>query len=468
MKGLNRRISFGYGSGTFSEAGFYQFVNSFQLVFLTSIVGIGPAVAGTIVSVTVLMDAIGTMFIGHFSDNLRCKYGRRRPLILFSTVFNPIIFLMCFVAIRQPLQIQFAYYVITGMLFWISYSLYYIPYSALGAEITTDYDDRIELRSISRMFSVAGSCFATVVPLTAIEMMTDKGLPDQVSWFVFCAVFALILGVSMFICWNNTRGFEKENHNQKEKINLVFILKDFIQIMKLKVMYMLVISKVVFMFGYTLYTAGMMFFMHYKLGLSGRTTATLYLFYTVLSFIFTPVILKLAVRFDKKKQMLFAFFLTGACGMALSLIGVESYWAALLWVGSFAFANSTFWQLSNAMFYDVTEVDELVNGVRREGSITSLQCLWGTLTSSLSLQIVGLLLKANEFQAAREVQTMQALSGIERIFITYPAIALMIGSSLLILYPMDRKKFETVRKALERKKNNLDYSEYGRTLRKLI
>ena len=468
MRRLSRKISLGYGSGNFSEASFYQFVNSFQLVFLTSIVGIDPGIAGTIVSITVLMDAAGTMFIGHFSDNLRCRYGRRRPLILFSTFFNPIIFLMCFITVNQSRPVQFIYYVITGMLFWISYSLYYIPYSALGAEITNDYDERIELRSISRMFSVVGSCFATVVPLTLIETMNNGGLSEQTSWFIFCAAFAAILGVNMFICWNNTRGFEQENHNQKEKINLVLILKDFGQIMKLKVMYMLVMSKVAFMFGYTLYTAGMMFFMQYKLGLTGRATSTLYLFYTLLSFAFTPIILKLAVKFDKKKQMLFSFLLTGIGGLVLSLTGVDRYGTALLWVGLFSFANSTYWQLSNAMFYDVTEVDELANQVKREGSITSLQCLWGTLTSSVSIQIMGLLLKLDGFDASQEVQTMKALVGIEKMFILYPSIGFLIGAFLLIIYPMDRKNFEIVKKALERKRSNLDYSEYNNILKKLI
>lgn len=467
MSGLNKKISFGYGSGTFSEAGFYQFVNSFQLVFLTSVVGIDPGIAGTIVSITILMDAVGTMFIGHFSDNLKCRYGRRRPLILISAIFNPVIFMMCFLTVRNH-EIQFLYYVITGMLFWISYTLYYIPYSALGAEITTDYNDRIKLRSISRMFSVAGGCFATVVPLTTIDIMTDMGVSDQRAWFVFSAAFALVLGASMLICWNNTRGFEKKQLGQKVKINPVLILRDFAQIIKLKVMYMLLLAKVAFMFAYTLYTAGMMFFMRYQLGLHGKTTSTLYLFYMALSFIFTPIILKLAVRFDKKRQMLFSFLLTGAGGLVLSLTGVESYQTALLWVGLFSFANSTYWQLSNAMFYDVTEVDELVNEVKREGSITSLQCLWGTLTSSISLQIVGLLLKTSGFDASLASQTDQSLSGIGKTFIVYPSIALVIGAFLLFLYPMDRKSFEAVKHALERKRNNQDYSEYSSAFKKLI
>lgn len=38
------------------------------------------------------------------------------------------------------------YYVVFTILFWISYSTWYVPYTAFGAEIAIDYDSRTKLR----------------------------------------------------------------------------------------------------------------------------------------------------------------------------------------------------------------------------------------------------------------------------------------------------------------------------------
>lgn len=468
MKRLNMTASLGYGIGNFSESSFYQFVNTFQLVFLTSVVGIDPAMAGTIVSLTIFADAAGTVFIGHISDNLRCRFGRRRPLILLSTIADPLIFLMCFITVDQPREIQFIYYLITGALFWMAYSLYYIPYSALGAEVAEGYNERIQLRSVSRFFSVAGSCLASAVPLTAIEMMTKRGVSEPKAWFFFCALFAGILGLCMLVCWNSTRGFERLDSVPGQKVRLMLILKDFAQIMKLKAMYLLVLSKIAFMTAYTLYTVTMLFFFRFNLGLPGTTISALYLFSTALSLLFTPLILKLAVVLDKKTQMAAAFLAAGAGGLLLSLFGIETFVPLLLWIGLFSFANCTYWQLSNAMFYDVTEVDEMANGVKREGSITSLQCLWGTLTSAVTFQAVGQFLKGSGFDSAVQLQSGEALAGIAKIFIFYPSAGLIAAAILLVFYPMNRENFRLLKKAMERKKNNLDYSEYKSVIRKLI
>lgn len=465
---LSRKTNLGYGVGTLSEAGFYQFMNSFQLIFLTSVVGISPGIAGTITFLTVLADAGGTMFIGHFSDNLQSRYGRRRPMILAAAFCTPCLFAAGFVTVRAALPVQFAYYVTIGILFWIAYSVYYIPYAAMGAEIAPDYNDRIRLRSVSRFFSVLGTFLTTVVSLNAIQRMIRGGVSASGAWLTFSAVLSVLLGASMFACWNATRGLEKGQAPTREKLHLTAILRDFGQLMRLRVMSILILSKIAFMFSFTLYTAGLMFFMQYKLKLDGGATSAIYLFYTALGLLMTPVILTLAVRTDKRKQMMAAFLVTGFGGVFLLLCGVDQMKTALIWVFLFAFSNNTYWQLSNAMFYDITEVDELVNGKRREGSITSLQALWGTAITAVAFQVSGLVLRAAGFNAGAAVQPEAAVAATEKLFILYPVMGFLLSAGILAFYPMNRKRFEMVREALERKRKGQDYAMYQEELKKLI
>lgn len=59
---LNRHIPFitkvGYALGGTGDAIAYDFIGSFLLFFLTDLAGISPAIAGTIIGVAVLWDAV--------------------------------------------------------------------------------------------------------------------------------------------------------------------------------------------------------------------------------------------------------------------------------------------------------------------------------------------------------------------------------------------------------------------------
>jgi GPH family glycoside/pentoside/hexuronide:cation symporter len=469
MNKAELKLYAGYSVGAVAEAGYHQFITSFLLVFLTSVAGIDPGRAGTIALLTMLMDVAGTVFIGSYSDNLRSKYGRRRPLILFSCLILAVSFILYFVVTGGSPTVRFIYYLFAGMMFWLGYSFYYIPYAALGAEICTDYMGRIRLRSMSRLFSVVGSFMATVLPLNIIDFLTHRALDITSAWLVFVSAFTLVLTASILVTWRSTRGLEPTATNVPERKNPLLVFRDFAQIIRLKSMYLLLIFKLAFSVSFTFYSAAMMFFMQYKLHLSGTASSSLYLFYTIFGLAFTPLIMKLAVRFDKKGGILLTFFPVGVGGIVLAAIGVDSYLLAFIWNGLFTLANSSFWQLNNALFYDVTEVDEYVRGVRREGSITSLQSLLGTLAQAVSVQIAGALLKMSGFDAGLSIQPDSAIKGISNLFILYPSIAILVSAAIFCFYPMNRRRFEIVKNAMHSRQTNVPIdSESARILRKLI
>lgn len=469
MNKTEMKMYAGYSVGAVAEAGYHQFVTSFLLVFLTSVAGIDPGRAGTIALLTMLMDVAGTVFIGSYSDNLRSKYGRRRPLILFSCLILAISFILYFVVVGGSPAVRFVYYLFAGMMFWLGYSFYYIPYAALGAEICTDYMGRIRLRSMSRLFSVVGSFMATVLPLNIIDFLTHRALGVKSAWLIFVAAFTLILTIGILITWRSTRGLEPILKNVPERKNPLLVFQDFAQIIRLKAMYLLLIFKLTFSVAFTFFSAAMMFFMQYKLHLSGTATSSLYLFYTIFGLVFTPLIMKLAVRFDKKGGILLTFFPVGVGGIVLALIGVDSYLLAFIWNGLFTLANSSFWQLNNALFYDVTEVDEYVHGIRREGSITSLQSLLGTLAQAVSVQVAGALLKMSGFNAELSIQPDSALLEISNLFILYPSIAILVAAVIFCFYPMNRRRFEIVKKAMHYRQTNTPIdSKSAQTLKKLV
>jgi len=461
-------LYFTYGIGGLAEAGLYQYITTFQLIFLTGIVKISPEIAGTITSVAILLESACCFVVGHLSDSLRWQYGRRRPFIFLSAFLLPFTLVANFITVQASIWVQIIYYVLMGSLFWIAYSLFYIPYTALGAEIALDYDGRTKLRSITRVFTIIGTFLANVCPLLAIGFLIKAGMKDEHAWMIFTVFISFLVGIGVFICWHYTAGTERieiPGTSRQEKLklqllkHLLSILKDFYELMCLKAMAILIGTKIVFMFGFTLYTSGMMFFMQYALNLDIQVTSTVYMVSIISSIFFTPVINHWAVRGGKKSLISGAMTISGVSGMILWIIGVDAYSISLMYVILFTFGQAAFWQISSAMFYDVAEVDEYVNGKRREGAIIAFQSIVGTLSAALGLQAIGILLKLAGFNEALRMQSAETIAMLKNIFVLLPSVSLLIATLTLLAYPLSKKRFELLQKALTLRSKGEDYRE---------
>jgi Na+/melibiose symporter-like transporter len=80
---LSCRTKLVYGIGELGNSIPYTIISFFYLIYLTDIVKIKPGVAGSILLIGKLWDAVADPFIGHKSDQMNTKWGRRRPFFLF-------------------------------------------------------------------------------------------------------------------------------------------------------------------------------------------------------------------------------------------------------------------------------------------------------------------------------------------------------------------------------------------------
>src|SRR5699024_12204472 len=79
---LPTKVKLAYGL-----SGYYSFItwtafSYYGLYFFTDVVGLSAIFAGAIISLGIFWDAITDPIVGGISDNLKSKYGRRRPLII--------------------------------------------------------------------------------------------------------------------------------------------------------------------------------------------------------------------------------------------------------------------------------------------------------------------------------------------------------------------------------------------------
>ena len=76
----------GYGVCDFGGAMFGAVIGFILLIYLTDTVGIAAGLAGTVIMIGKIWDAITDPLVGYLSDRTNHRWGRRRPYILFGSI----------------------------------------------------------------------------------------------------------------------------------------------------------------------------------------------------------------------------------------------------------------------------------------------------------------------------------------------------------------------------------------------
>ncbi|MGE5378016.1 MAG: MFS transporter, partial [Bacteroidota bacterium] len=148
----------GYGMGDIYGGGSGVVIGFYYLIFLTDVIGIAPALAGTVILISKIYDSVTDPFEGILADRTRTRLGRRRPYLLAGIPLVFLSFVALFYPFSNPSQIVRFIAVIGSYLFFSTIvSIVMLNYNALHSEITLDYNERSSLSSIRIFFSTAAS-----------------------------------------------------------------------------------------------------------------------------------------------------------------------------------------------------------------------------------------------------------------------------------------------------------------------
>ena len=175
VEGRSEKLSLwqkvGYGLGDIYGGGSGVVISFYYLVFLTDVVRINPALAGTVILISKVYDSITDPFEGLLADRTRTRLGRRRPYLLAGI---PLVFLS-FLALFYPIDLaqetqRFIFVVCSYLFFSTIVSIVMLNYNALQSELTLDYHERTSLSSIRIFFSTFASILAALLPLEIVKL----------------------------------------------------------------------------------------------------------------------------------------------------------------------------------------------------------------------------------------------------------------------------------------------------------
>ncbi len=449
----------GYGVGDIYGGGSMVIVGFFYLIFLTDVVRISPALAGTVILISKVYDSITDPFEGVLSDRTRTSLGRRRPYLLAGI---PLVFLS-FIALFFPYSAEselarFGLVILSYLFFSTVVSIVMLNYNALQSEITLDYDERTSLSSYRIFFSGLASLVAALVPLEIVKQFSNVKEGYIVMGVVFGALFALPF-IFTFFAVRERKDFQKPPEKFDWRVAFLepFKVKTFI--------YALLMYLFAFVAVDTVSNIVVFFMKYYIL----RGDEANYIAGTLLVFqiVALPFYAWLSKRTSKRTgfivgaaiwlvMMLFSFFL--APGQPFLVIYV---FAALVGTGTGGVIVMMY-----AIFPDIPDVDELVTGERREGIYAAMVTLVRKLSSAVAIFFVGLSIGWAGYSAPIEEvvdgaaklvdqpQTDAFIAVLRLIFAVLPVVLLIISIYFARKYPLLPDVHERLNKVLAVKRGH--------------
>jgi glycoside/pentoside/hexuronide:cation symporter, GPH family len=216
-----------YGAGDAGAAITANILIFYSLPFFTNVVGLSAGLAGSILMIGKVSDAINDPIIGILSDRTKTRWGRRLPWMFWGIIPFGIFFFLQWIVphFSDDKAVNswclFAYYVILGIVFNLAYTAVNLPYTALTPELTQDYHERTNLNSYRFAFSIGSSILSLIVAL----FIFNTNLEAQHQYLALGLTSSLLAVAPIFWCAFSIQERGKQPFlDRKRKRMLGFVL----------------------------------------------------------------------------------------------------------------------------------------------------------------------------------------------------------------------------------------------------
>lgn len=209
-----------------------------------------PAVWAIMIVVAKILDGVIDLPMSSFTDNLKTKWGKRRPAIVIGWVPMVIAYLLFLVPINQEASVlNTIWFAVMLCLFYSFYTLTMLTYYATFSEIVETETDRVFLSSVKSICDVVYFC----VGFALIPVFVNMGMNIRIVALLFLPL-ALTMIIPMFLCKEAPTNTPEA---KLEKVQPVSLFKSIAHSFKNKdfLIWMFVYA-IVFNIGMTLFLSG--------------------------------------------------------------------------------------------------------------------------------------------------------------------------------------------------------------------
>jgi GPH family glycoside/pentoside/hexuronide:cation symporter len=439
---LKLREQLGWALGSMGTGVMIGALTGYGLYYMTNYLGIAAGLAGSLIGLSKFYDMISDPIMGQISDRTESKWGRRRPYLLVGTIACPVVLVSLFhlpVFASDTLTVAFLFFVL--LLYATAFTSFNVPYFAMPAEMTSNYNERTVIMSQRVFFSTLSVVSISVLGPYVIAAF-GGGVPGYkgMSW-----VLALLVFLSMASTFYLTRDVrftlrsERADYRLRHQVSLIANNRPFC---------VFIIAKSLIFIGSASAQGTLLFMGQYVLGRGEMILVGFGIGYTLGVVISLPIWTRLIAGYLDKRNA----FRIASIGLGLAML---TWWFATP-DESLVYFYSRFFLLGifsaggliagSAMLPDVMEYDRLRTGLSQEGLYAATFSLIEKIAHTAGPAMLGLLLGAAGFIAVEKGQFVEqpesAITAIRVAVSIIPAVLSIIGGLLIGFYDLDEAKLK--------------------------
>jgi len=453
---MERQVKFknllAYGIGDIYGGGSFFIISTLFLFYLTQVVGIHPIQAGLVIALGKIWDAVSDPLMGYISDHMKTRFGRRRIFFLAGFIPVAISFALLWIKLAfLPEQLLFIWYLFAYVLFSTVFTMMMVPYSALNAEMSSDYKVRTRLSGARMIFSQVSALIAGVVPKLIVN-----SVPGAQGYAIMGIIFGIFYALPwLFVFWGT---WELPYELPAKKESFRHFYGKFLSILRNRSFR---IHIGMYISAYTAMDIMMAIFIFYVTYYMGKQQYfSLFLGTLVLTQIaFLPIYVKLCNLIGKGRAYMIGL---GFWGLGLILLytltpatplGLIFPVVVIVGIGLSAGV-----MIPWAMLPTITDIDELITTERRAGIYSGMMTLLRKGVQALTLLLVGVMLSSIGFVAGADIQSASTLQNLRLFFVLAPLILIIIGEVIAYRFKITPETHQMMMDEIKRLREGGDRS----------
>ncbi|MEX2204815.1 MAG: MFS transporter [Myxococcota bacterium] len=430
---------FDYVAPTFGLGFMFLLISIYLMKFATDVLGMSAAVMGTILFLgRGVWDSVADPVVGYLSDRTTTRMGRRRPWLLASAIPLGVFFVLLWTPPRDESPVQSIVWMsVMVVVFYTATSIFLIPHTALGAELTDSYHDRTRIFGGRHIGWTLGS-FAAIGGLFALNASSDIRL----------TVTSLAIGAgivtALLVLWTVYRLRERAEFQGRGAEHPYRAFRD---VWRNPHARLLLIVFGIESLGAA--TIGVLtpYVAEYVVKRPEAAPPVIAV-YMLASVMFVPIWLPLSRRFGKKALWLASMLLTAVSFGSMFLLTE----GALLLMTVLAFFAGTAAgcgaMMGPSIQADVIDWDEHATGERKEGAYFAAWNFIFKVATGLTQALTGYVLTFSGYVANQD-QTHAVQVTILALYGLFPMGCYLIGSLLFMRFKLDEAGYARIRSDLD-------------------
>ena len=197
-----------YGLGQAAEGIKTATFAIFLIFYYNQVLGLSGSLSGLAVGIALLLDAVTDPLVGSLSDRWKSRMGRRHPFMYAAIIPFCLTIFLLFSPPQGMSEVNlFIWLTVFAVLTRSAMTLFYVPHIALGAELSSDFDERTAIVSYRFFFGTIGMLAAITLGFGVFLAETDNGpgLFDPGQYSLLAGALALLMFFVMITSALGTR-----------------------------------------------------------------------------------------------------------------------------------------------------------------------------------------------------------------------------------------------------------------------